>query len=272
MTVQTLKPKQASHVSILADLLEGLRRWQIASTFAADEIQHRYRRSYLGVLWIMVSYAIFVAGISLIFSAFTSQTSVDFIIHVAVGYAVFVFIIANLNDGADVFVHSTNWIKSVSLPFSIYVYRSIGRSIFAFALQLALALGLMVIMGWRPNPYIVLVVPAMAIFLLNAVAIQYLVGLIGARFRDFSHLLTSITRLSLFVTPILWVRDDIPGTRAFIVDFNPLTHYVEVFRAPLMGKMPMTISWYVVLGLTAAIWFVLIVVGSRFRRRLPFWI
>ena len=72
-------------LGFLRDISEGLARWELWRTFAVDEIQQRYRRSYLGVLWILVSYAMFVGGISVIFSAFTSESSESFIIHVAIG-------------------------------------------------------------------------------------------------------------------------------------------------------------------------------------------
>lgn len=255
-----------------ADLVAGLRMADLWQTFAWDEIQQRYRRSLLGVAWIVIAYAMFVGGVSIIFSAFSREDGSFFLMHVAIGYAAFTFIVGNITDGCTVFTGARVWIQSIALPHSIHIYRSICRSIFTFALQFIVAAVIIVAAGWRPSLINLMVLPAIAVLLLNAVAIQYLMGLISARFRDFTHLVSSITRLLLFVTPILWVRSDLGNARSQFVDFNPLAHYIEIFRAPLMGLEPRPLSWIVVAGLTIAVWIAAAWAASSMRRRLAYWL
>ncbi len=254
------------------DLIAGMRMTDLWLTFAWDEVQQRYRRSILGVLWIMIAYAMFVGGVAVIFSAFTRQDGSFFVIHVALGYAAFSFITGNVTDGCTVFTGARAWIHSIALPLSVHVYRSICRSIFTFCLQLIVAAMIIVAAGWQPSWLNLWVLPAIMMLLLNAVAVQYLMGLISARFRDVSHLVTSITRLLLFVTPILWTRFDLRGIRSDLMDFNPVAHYVEIFRAPLMGLEPRPLSWIVVLAMTVLIWIAAAVAASRMRRRLAYWL
>lgn len=255
-----------------ADLAAGLRMTDLWRTFAWDEMQQRYRRSILGVLWIIIAYAIFVGGVSIIFSAFSRQDGAFFVMHVAIGYAAFNFIIGNVTDGCTVFTGARVWIHSIALPHSIHIYRSICRSIFIFGLQFLVAAMILVAAGWRPSLLNLWVLPAIAVFLLNAVAIQYLMGLISARYRDVSHLVTSTTRLLLFITPILWTRFDLRGIRSLLADFNPVAHYVEIFRAPLMNLEPRPLSWAVVLVLTVLVWVAAVIVAARMRRRLAYWL
>jgi ABC-type polysaccharide/polyol phosphate export permease len=255
-----------------ADLVAGLRMADLWQTFAWDEIQQRYRRSLLGVAWIVIAYAMFVGGVSIIFSAFSREDGSFFLMHVAIGYAAFTFMVGNITDGCTVFTGARVWIQSIALPHSIHIYRSICRSIFTFALQFIVAAVIIVAAGWRPSLINLMVLPAIAVLLLNAVAIQYLMGLISARFRDVTHLVSSITRLLLFVTPILWVRSDLGNARSQFVDFNPLAHYIEIFRAPLMGLEPRPLSWIVVAGLTIAVWIAAAWAASSMRRRLAYWL
>ncbi|MBI1263719.1 MAG: hypothetical protein GC187_03180 [Alphaproteobacteria bacterium] len=255
-----------------ADLVAGLRMADLWQTFAWDEIQQRYRRSLLGVAWIVIAYAMFVGGISIIFSAFSREDGSFFLMHVAIGYAAFTFIVGNITDGCTVFTGARVWIQSIALPHSIHIYRSICRSIFTFALQFIVAAVIIVAAGWRPSLINLMVLPAIAVLLLNAVAIQYLMGLISARYRDVTHLVSSITRLLLFVTPILWVRSDLGNARSQFVDFNPVAHYIEIFRAPLMGLEPRPLSWIVVGGLTLVVWIAAAWAASSMRRRLAYWL
>lgn len=255
-----------------ADLAAGLAMFDLWRTFAWDEIQQRYRRSVLGVLWIILSYAIFVGGVWLFFSAFAGMDPAFFLMYVAIGYAAFTFLSGNIVDGCQVFTSSSTWIKSLALPYSVHVYRSIVRSVFTFALQLAVVVPVMIYLGWMFEPLMLLAIPALAVYFITAVAVQYFLGLIAARYRDIHHLVTSITRLLIFVTPILWVREGLSGLRANVADLNPLTHYIEIFRAPLMGTPPRLSSWVIVLVLTTVIWAVTAITASAMRRRLAYWI
>ena len=127
---------------------------------------------------------------------------------------------------------------------------------------------------WQPQWKwtVIYAVPALMIFILNGIAIQYLFGLVAARFRDLEHFVGSITRILIFTTPILWVREERTGVIGLVADLNPLTHYVEIFRAPLMGQEIRPIAWIVVLGCTLLCWLLAALAADRMQRRLAFWV
>lgn len=259
-------------LAVFRDLGEGFAMGPVWRAFAWDEIQQRYRRSALGLAWIAISYLIFVAAIALFFSGFSSVSARHFIQYVALGFAAFTFLIGNITDGCEVFRVSGSWIKSTPLPYSIYIYKSIARSLFPFAIQLAVAFGFMTALGWRPTWSALYAIPAVAIYLVNAVSIQMIFGLIAARWRDFSHLVGAITRVLFFATPILWVYAEQTGLRKTVAGINPLTHFLEIFRAPLLGEPVLAHNWQVVAGVTAGGWIIAIFLASFMRRRLPFWV
>ncbi len=259
-------------LAVLVDLRDGLAMGPVWRAFAWDEIQNRYRRSTLGLAWIMISHLIFVGAISIFFGGFSTAGMAGFTIYVAVGFAVFTFIIGNFVDGCDVFRSSASWIKSTSMPYSIYIYKSIARSLFPFAVQLASSLVIMVALGWRPTWTALMAIPALAIFLLNAVWIQLFFGLLAARWRDISHLVSALTRVLFFTTPILWVYEERAGLVKRFADINPLTHFLSIFRAPLLNTEPSPVSWPIVIGWTIFGWVLACAAASVMRRRLPFWV
>lgn len=274
MTEATVFSAQAAARPTLffKDVLDGLRMSEVWGAFAWDEMQYRYQRSVFGVLWIVISYAFFVGGITLFFGEFAQAGTLQFLSYVALGYASFYFLVSNITDGCQVFATSESWIKSTALPYSIYVYKSIFRSLLPFTLQLATGLGIMAALGWRPPPLAWQALGAVAAFVLCAVALQYFLGLVGARYRDINHLLGTVTRVLFFVTPVLWVREERTGLVAIIADVNPMTHFVEVFRNPLLGTEPRLVSWVVVIAATLALWVAAAAASARMRRRLPFWV
>lgn len=258
--------------AVLRDLADGFAMSTVWRTFAWDEIQNRYRRSVLGVAWIAVSYLFFVVGIVVLFRGYTETGSGSFVHYVAVGYACFIFLVGNLTDGCEVFRANATWLKSTDLPRSVYVFKSVARSAFPFALQLAMGLVVMVATGWRPGLAAVLVAPALLAYFVTAVALQLLLGHLAARLPDVRHLISTIQRLLFFTTPIMWVYAEREGAARVLAAFNPLTHYVEVFRAPLLGDPVAPAAWPLVIACTAAAWAAALLVAGAMRRRLTFWV
>ena len=100
--------------------------------FAWEELKDRYRRSMLGMLWIPISFLMFVGVKVLIFSKL-NQTSVEtFSLHVVVGYWIWQMINAIAIDSGHVFVRSGGYIKSSPLPYSVYVLQALFRNTVPF--------------------------------------------------------------------------------------------------------------------------------------------
>ena len=114
--------------------------------------------------------------------------------------------------------------------------------------------------------------PALTLFFLNAIWLQMFFGLIATRWRDVSHLVTAVTRILFFTTPILWVYDERTGMRKMLASVNPLTHFLEVFRGPFLNEAPTSQSWLIVIAWTIGGWIFAIAAASRMQRRLPFWV
>lgn len=258
----------------LRDVYEGLQRHHVWRAFAWDETKLRYHRSVIGVFWIIASYALFVGGISIFFGGFAAMSMQEFTIYVGLGYSTFQFLMANIADGSAVFSSARAWIKSTNLPYSIYVFKSLFRSLLPFVMQLTVAFVLMFYFGTFGNVtwHALMALPALGMFLLCAVPLQYALGLIAARYSDVKHSINAITRLMIFITPILWVREEAGGVRAILADLNPMTHFLEIFRNPLMGLDVRPLSWMVVIGITIAMWLFAGLVSTLMRQRLPFWI
>ena len=258
----------------LKDLFRGLGQTRLWLAFAADEVQTRYRRSRLGLAWIVVSYLMFVAAISLFFGGFSSKDAQAFTAYVAVNYAMFSFVVANLTDGCASLRASKSWVSSIPLPHSIYVLKSVARGTFVFAISMTVALMVLLVTGHLRTSVSLLAVPALVVVLLNAVFVQTILGYVSARFRDIEHLMLSLTRILFFVTPILWVRSEqADGTlQRTIADLNPITHALEVFSAPLLGHMPDPLSWAIMGLLTVATFSGMLLVSYLSHRRLPYWL
>jgi lipopolysaccharide transport system permease protein len=59
---------------------------------------------------------------------------------------------------------------------------------------------------------------------------------------------------------------------ATIIQFNPFYHLLELIRAPLLGVVPSLASWLVVLVMAVVGWGFTLLVFSRLRHRVAYWL
>ena len=57
-----------------------------------------------------------------------------------------------------------------------------------------------------------------------------------------------------------------------IVELNPLLHYLDIVRAPLLGADQELRHWVVVLVLTAIGWILAAFAMRQYRARVPYWV
>lgn len=270
----TSRGGQTDYLVGLKDLVSGLSRTSLWLAFASEEIQQRYRRSRLGIAWVIISYLLFVAAISVFFGGFSEKRGPDFVAYVAVNYAMFAFAVGNLTDGCAVFRSSKTWISSVTFPYSVHVLKSVARSVFVLAICMIVAVIILLATGKLRDPVAFLAIPAFLVLLVNGILVQIYLGYICVRFRDLEHLIQSLTRVLFFVTPLLWVRAERPvgSLRRTMADFNPFTHALEIFSAPLLGNMPDLLSWKIVGFITLFNFVMMLIVSHIAYRRMPYWL
>ncbi len=256
---------------MLFDIAGGLGLVRFWSTLAWQDWRQRYHRSILGVAWILISFAAFVGAKVLIFGTISTAESAYFAVFVVLGFLAWQFISAIIVEGCYVFIGSELWIKGIDIPLFTFVYQSVMRNVISFAVSAICAFAVMFYFQVEFNETSLYALAALGAYLVNAIWVQALFGLISARFRDFAHLVQTVMRLMFFLTPIIWIPAQMGGLQKYLY-YNPFTHFLEIFRAPIMDGDPALDSWRIVLWITGIGWLTAIMAFSRFRNRIVFWI
>jgi homopolymeric O-antigen transport system permease protein len=117
-----------------------------------------------------------------------------------------------------------------------------------------------------------LIVPGLALLMINGVWSSLILGMSCLRFRDIQQLTMSLVQVTMFVTPIFWPINQLQGTtRMIFVHLNPIYHFVQIVRAPLLGVAPDLENYVVVLLVTVLGWAFTIIMFNRFRKRIAYW-
>jgi ABC-2 type transport system permease protein len=120
---------------------------------------------------------------------------------------------------------------------------------------------------------LLLAIPAFLILILNGAWIAVLSGIVATRFRDIPPIIASATQLLFFMTPIVWSYERFRShPLATYIEINPVLHYVEMIRQPMLGLPIQWHHWYVVGAITVVGCVAALVALRNYRSRVAYWV
>lgn len=258
-------------IAALKDMAQGWKFGPFWRLLAWNDLKQRFRRSWLGVGWVMVAFILFLGSKLVIFSFLTQASFAVFAIHLTVGFAAWRFILGAVVEGSNTFISAENWIKGERLPLSVHAYRAVYRN---FLLALGTLLPVLGVIAWYGDSSRAawLSLPAVvAIYLVNAFWISIVFGALCSRLRDISHLTVTGMQIMFFLTPIIWRVEDIGGAAQY-VKYNPFVYYLDLIRVPVQtGTWPAE-SWMIV-GVFTAVGLLLALLSFAYsRQKIIFWL
>jgi ABC-type polysaccharide/polyol phosphate export permease len=263
---------ESRSVSIIAEeLIAGFRAWPVWVVMGWDDIRQRYRRSVLGPFWITLSMGVFILLLGLIYSRLFNAALRNYLPFLTVGYVVWGFISVTTNEACNLFHESSRIIKQIKLPFSIYAMRVIWRNFIVFLHTAAIYIPVAIFFRVAPTPTTLLAIPGLFLMLLNQFWITMVVGILATRYRDMVQIVATAIQLMMFATPIMWITRP-GGNLQFVADINPLYHFIEIVRAPLLGTSPQPLSWLVAVATAVIGWSLASVLLVRTARRIVYWL
>ncbi|GAA3890253.1 ABC transporter permease [Saccharothrix violaceirubra] len=288
-------PDSRTFARAFADVRDAWRNRELWGHLGWQDIKQRYRRSLIGPLWITISMGTTALALGLLYSQLFNQQLPTFLPYVTAGFVIWNFILGVVSEGTDVFIANEGLIKHLPAPMTVHVLRMVWRQVLFFVHNLAVYVVVVAIffpaltkpytmegenvvqpgIGWD----ILLAIPAFALIVVNAVWVALLFGIISTRFRDIPPVIHSFINLIFFMTPIVWhtgvlnkVTNGEGSWRVLIAELNPIYHYVEIVRAPLLGHQQSWHHWVVVGALTLVGWALALVALRNYRARVSYWV
>lgn len=256
----------------VADIVDGWRQRALWSRLAWLDILLRYRGSVIGPFWLTLSMLIMLVAMGFIYGGIFQASREEYLPYLALGLIVWSLVSNLLLDSCVCFVKAEHLIKQVRLAHSVHVYRMLYRNLIIFAHNLPLYVGICLLFSLNPGLGVLGAVLGLVLVFINAQWVAILLGMLCARFRDIIPVVNSLVQVAFFVTPVIWLPDLLPVSRAWVYELNPFHHFIAIVRAPMLGQGMPLVSVGVALGLAVVGWAITLLFFRRFRRRLAYWI
>jgi ABC-type polysaccharide/polyol phosphate export permease len=255
----------------IKDIVDGVCSIYIWPMLGWQEIKQRYRRSVIGPFWLTISYGAMVGGMGPLYGRLLQQDMSVYLPYLATSFVIWVLLSGIILDACNAFIGAEGFIKQVKMPLTVHVLRVVWKNLLIMAHNLVIIL--IVAFFYPPNlSWSLLLIPlGLLLIAVNGVWVGILFGLLCARFRDIPQMVASLVQVAFFLTPVMW-HPEMLGRKRWVAELNPLYHFLEIVRAPMLGGIPPMSSWYAALLITAVGFPITLIVFSRYRARVPYWV
>lgn len=255
----------------LLDVAKGIANWRTSTAMALQDISLRYRRSVLGPFWISATLVTTVVALSYLFGHIFEQEYRSYSAYIGAGLLVWTFISTVASEGANSMLEHGPYLQNIPMPLSVIASRIMIRNAIVFVHNAVAIFVVLTLLGVSYSASALAAIPGMLCLFVAAFFTALILGPLSARYRDIPQIVNSAIQIVFFLTPIIWMREQVAG-RTMLTDANPLYHLIEIVRAPLLGERATELNWTVSL-LTIGVLMVLGIVSAAVsRKRVALWV
>jgi len=238
-------------------------RRELAYELARAQIRAQQSTTLFGQLWLVLN-PLIQAGIYYLLVIILSTShkhGPDFVAHLLAGMFAYHTITSAMGMGAASVVSLGKLIANRSFPrlllplsaalvamkrfWPTLIIYSIYWLVFVHSKQLGYNK-----IGWN----MLWALPAIALMSIFVFGLAALLATLQVYFRDMRSFLPFISRIGLYVSPILWTPEDVKGKAfAAIEAYNPVYGMLSIFEEAASNRPPTPAYWYAAMAWTALI-------------------
>lgn len=222
------------------------------SHLAKNDLNARFRRSKLGILWLLVQPFILTIIMAIVFSTIFKQELGEYALYILSGIVVWDLLTNSVIGGGSSILGSEQYIRQFNHPITIYTLKYAVLNTITFAIEL-LALVLWVV-AMKPINLILAVwtVPlTIILYFVIAWELTTIAGYSNAKYRDYPQIMTLVMQAIWYVSPVFFKEELFASSSVltYLFQLNPITHILSLVRNPFVnGEMPSSINYLFVLG------------------------
>ncbi|MFB0845131.1 ABC transporter permease [Paenibacillus oleatilyticus] len=231
---------------------------ELIQQFIKREVITKYKGSYLGVLWSIITPLIMLSIYTYVFGVIfkskwdfaISSSKQEFAITVFCGMIVFSIFSETITKSPSVITNNPNYVKKVVFPLEILPVSLLGGAIVNFCIGVTILLigkiAFIGNIGWTLLYLPVIILP----LLLFSLGLAYIFASLGVFLRDLEHTIGIAVQALYLLTPIFYPLSAIPENLRNVILINPIAGIVDNMRKIVIwGIEPdMTLWGYQLIG------------------------
>ena len=205
----------------------------VLSQLVSQQLILRYRRTVLGYLWTLVNPLLMMSVMAVVFATLFKADLKTFAVFLFSAMIPWNFFSSVVTQSGTSFINNEGLIKKIYLPKAIFPLSIAFALLIDSALSFFALFAIIVMIGGSLSWAVLFIPVAYLLLFFFALGIGLIMSVATVFFRDLQHVILIAMQGLFFLTPILYKRDALAGKVSWLVDFNPVVPFIELFRAPL---------------------------------------
>jgi ABC-type polysaccharide/polyol phosphate export permease len=243
--------------SLLSISSELFRYKELIVLLVRNEMKVRYKRSLLGLAWTLINPLITSIILWFVFiSIFSARLpgEIEFAPYVFSGILLITFFSQGFNQAAESIEANVSILLKIYIPPQIFAFSAAIANAINFIFGL-FALGIVsVVTGDGVSPYFLLTLVLVFAMTLLITGTGLLASIAYVRYSDFRNIIGIAIMLLMYISPVFYPKEILSPTMQNLVELNPLTSFLDVFRDVFLGTSSSnTFDWIYLLGISLVI-------------------
>ena len=225
------------------------------------DFKKKYKRTYLGMLWSILSPLLTLLVMAVIFNNFFGATVEHYLIYLFCGNIIFSYFSDATSGGMGSLLANADIFTKINIPKYLFLFSRNTSSLINFGLTLAVFFVFCIIDGITFTfAFFLLIIPIICLILFN-IGAGLVLSALFVFFRDMQYLWSLFTTLLMYASAIFYTVDGFsyPMQRLFLC--NPIYVYIKYFRIIVIDNAIPSIQFnllaigYALLAFTVGLFF-----------------
>jgi lipopolysaccharide transport system permease protein len=194
------------------------------------DLKIRYKRSYLGIAWSLVTPIVQVLILSFLFKRVLPLNIPNYTAFLFAGVLSWSWFVTSLSSAAGAVVGNSGLVRRPGFPLAVLPMLSVATSGVHFFLALPLLLVVTILGGGALGSPLAALPLVIAVQFFFSLSLAYLVAASNVRFRDTQHLVGMLSMVGFYLTPVFYSVRMVPEEYQFIYSLNPMAVIIRSYR------------------------------------------
>ena len=218
---------------MLGILAETWRARELLWALTEREIKMRYRRSFLGLLWSLVTPLYQVVLMTIVVKLLWKQPDPNYSVKFLCGLLPWTFFTSALPTSCASMLRARDLVKRVHLPRQVLPFAVVLSCAFHYLMSVAVLLVILLFIPVAYGPTFLFLPVLMLIELIMVSGLSLVASVLHSFYQDVEFIITNLIMAFYFLTPVIWHVDKpwiSDPHKGFLIMLNPMAVFCEGFR------------------------------------------
>lgn len=214
------------------------------SELVKRDFKKKYKRTYLGMLWSVLSPLLTLLVMRVVFTEFFGRDMAHYTTYLFCGNIVFSFFNDATNGGMGSLMENSSIFSKINVPKYLFLFSKIVSSLINFGLTFAVFLIFCAIDGVPLTPYfLTLIYPILCLIIFN-VGVGLILSALFVFFKDIQYLWSVFTMLLMYLSAIFYTVEDFSPFVQKLFLLNPVYVYIKYFRLAVLNAQAPSLQYH----------------------------